>query len=122
MAILFLVSRILFGGYFIYNGISHLVKAGPLAGYAASKGVPMPKTSVVVSGIMILLGGLGILLWAYVPIAILLIVLFLLAVTPMMHAFWKVSDPMTKMNEQISFLKNMALLGAAIAYLFIPIF
>jgi hypothetical protein len=30
----------------------------------------------------------------------------------MMHAFWKVTDPMHKMSETINFTKNLALIGA----------
>ena len=35
----------------------------------------------------------------------------------MMHAFWKVQDPMAKMSERVNFTKNMALLGAALILL-----
>lgn len=118
MEYLFLVSRILFGGYFFLSGLNHLAKPGPLAQYAASKRVPMPKTAVIVTGVMLLLGGLGIVLWAFVDIAVILIALFLIVTTFMMHNYWKDTDPMVRMNNQINFMKNLALLGASIMYLF----
>ncbi len=32
-----------------------------------------------------------------------------------MHDFWKVEDPHQRQNEMINFMKNMAMLGGAIA-------
>jgi hypothetical protein len=48
-----------------------------------------------------------------------LIVLFLVPVTVMMHNFWTITDPMAKSMQQIMFMKNLSMLGAAmfIAYL-----
>jgi len=66
MEYLFLLGRILLGGYFIKNGYNHLKNLNMLTGYAQSKGVPMPKIAVFVTGLMLLFGGLGILLGVYV--------------------------------------------------------
>jgi uncharacterized membrane protein YphA (DoxX/SURF4 family) len=45
------------------------------------------------------------------------LVLFLVPVTFIMHAFWKIQDPMAKMGETINFTKNIALLGAVLILL-----
>ncbi len=37
----------------------------------------------------------------------------------MMHAFWKIKDPMEKMRDSINFQKNVALMGAALMLLII---
>jgi uncharacterized membrane protein YphA (DoxX/SURF4 family) len=60
MYVLFVIGRILFGGYFIYNALGHFMKLGALSGYAASKKIPMPKAAVIISGVALLLGGLSI--------------------------------------------------------------
>jgi putative oxidoreductase len=39
----FLIGRLLFGGYFLYNGINHLRNREQMAPYAESKGVPNQK-------------------------------------------------------------------------------
>ena len=91
-----------------------------MAQYAGSKKVPSPKYAVLLSGLLILLGGLGILLGVYVQYAILLVVVFLAVVSFTMHNFWTVQDPMQKQMEMVQFLKNMALLGAALMALAIP--
>ncbi|MEI6400149.1 MAG: DoxX family membrane protein [bacterium] len=114
MMTLFIIGRVLFGGFFVLSGYKHFKNLAGMAGYAQSKGIPSPKLMVVLSGIMLLLGGLGVVFFVYVKIALLLLALFLIPTTFMMHQFWKATDPMRKMNESIGFQKNLALLGAII--------
>ncbi len=115
--VIFLVGRVLLGGYFLRSGFNHFKHAGMMAGYAASKGVPSSKLAVLGSGALLLVGGLGILLGVYVNVAIAALVLFLVPVTFMIHAFWKVQDPMQKMGESVNFYKNIGLLGAVLMLL-----
>ena len=113
--ILLLIGRILYGGFFLMSGVNHFTKLNSYKQYSASKGVPAPAAAVVVSGLLIFLGGLSVLLGLRPHYGLLLIVIFLLGTTPKMHNYWAVSDPMAKMGEQINFMKNVALLGAALA-------
>lgn len=98
----------------------HFARNAMMSQYAASKGIPLPKLAVYVSGLMILLGGLGVLTGAYTQISLALIVIFLLIVTFKMHNYWKDQDPNVKMGNQINFMKNLALLGAALMLLAMP--
>ena len=117
MEIAFLIGRILFGGYFLTGAASHLINNAGMVGYASSKGVMAPKAAVVGSGLLLLIGGLSVLL-GYMPlIGVITLALFLVPVSFKMHAFWKETDPMAKMNAKIQFSKNMALLGAALMLL-----
>ena len=118
--ILFVVGRILFGGYFFWNGLNHIIKNRVLAGYAQSKGVPAPRFMVYFSGLFIFLGGLGVLLGAYMEWSAALIAIFLVVVSFKMHNFWAMTDPMQKMMEMVQFTKNMALLGAALMLAALP--
>jgi putative oxidoreductase len=43
-----------------------------------------------------------------------MLVAFLVPVTLMMHAFWRLDDPMAIHVQQAMFMKNVALLGAAL--------
>lgn len=112
MEILFIIGRILLGGFFVYNAISHFIKLNMLSGYAKSKGVPAAKFSVVFTGIMLLVGGLSIIFNVYAMIGIWILIVFLVLTTAMMHPFWKEKDPMARMHDQIGFMKNLAILGA----------
>lgn len=120
LQVLFLIGRIIFGGFFVLNGLNHFMKHKMLTNYAASKNVPMASFAVLVSGAFLLLGGLGIVLGIYVRWSALLLVLFLVPVSFMMHNFWTIEDPTSKMNEMVQFMKNMALLGATLMVLYIP--
>ena len=121
MEYLFLLGRILLGGYFIKNGYNHLKNLNMLTGYAQSKGVPMPKIAVFVTGLMLLLGGLGIVLGIYIQLSVLLLVVFLLVTTFKMHQYWTMTDPMGRMGEHVNFYKNLGLLGAVLMLLAIPL-
>ena len=120
MQIAFLIGRIIVGIYFIYSGIHHFTSLQMMAGYAGSKGVPMPKIAVPASGALIVIGGLSILLGFQPLIGVIAILLFLLPTTFMMHNFWTVQDPMQKMSEMVNFTKNWALIGYTLMLLAIP--
>lgn len=111
---LFLLGRILYGGFFIKSGVNHFTNNEMLAGYAASKGVPMPKTAVYLTGAMMFLGGLYILLGFLVSWGILFLSVSMIGISFKMHAFWKDTDPQARMMDEINFWKNMALLGGAL--------
>ena len=120
MDILFFIGRVLFGGFFLYSALQHFTKTDGLTYYAASKKVPYPKLAVQVGGLLLLVGGGGILLGAWIQWAVLALVLFLVPVSFAMHSFWGDQDPNMKMADMVNFLKNMALLGAALMVLSIP--
>ena len=88
MKIPFLIGRVVFGGFFLYNGVNHFRKLKTMAPYAASKDVPLPEAAVAVTGGAMVLGGASILLglkpkWGAAAMAT-----FLAGVSPVMHDFW----------------------------------
>ncbi|MCC7436703.1 DoxX family membrane protein [Candidatus Nomurabacteria bacterium] len=119
MIYIFFIARLIFGLYLLTNAYNHFKNHKSMASYASSMNVAHPKWAVLGSGALLLIGGLGILLWVLVPVAVLAIILFLIPVSLKMHAYWKESDPMAKMNQKIQFQKNMAILAGALAFLLI---
>ncbi len=117
MDLFFLLGRLLFGGYFLYNGINHFAKVGMMAGYAASKHVPSPKLAVYLSGAFLFLGGAGVILGISPAWSLGFLLVFLVPTTFIMHQFWKVTDPTQRMGEMINFMKNVALIGAILMML-----
>ena len=111
------LGRIFFGGFFVFNGFNHFKMLDMMSGYAKSKGAPLPKLSVAVSGLLLLDGGVSVLFNVLPSIGLAALVLFLIPVTFIMHAFWKVQDPTAKMHEMVNFTKNLALLGAVLILL-----
>ncbi len=120
MDVIFLIGRIIFGGYFLYNGLHHFTGHSMLTQYAAAKKVPAPGVAVVGSGLLIFLGGLSVLLGAWHEVGLVLILIFLAGVSPNMHNFWAYTDPNQRMVEMINFTKNLALFGAALMMLWLP--
>jgi putative oxidoreductase len=120
MDYLFLLGRILYGGFFVNAGINHFRHLGMLAGFAGFKGVPAPKAAVAGSGVLILLGGLSIMVGFQPAIGVVFIALFLVPVTLMMHSYWTDSDAQMKQMNRVNFEKNVALLGAGLMFLIVP--
>ncbi len=107
-----LVGRILFSFIFLLT-IANLFSHQTIA-YAAAQGVPLAAIAVPFSGVIAIVGGLSILLGYRVRMGAWLIVLFLVGVTPAMHNFWAVKDPMMAQMQMIMFLKNLSMLGGAL--------
>ena len=114
MDIVLIIGRVLFALLFISSGVSHLTKLEAMTGYAQYKKVPAAKFGVVLSDLMILVGGLYIAFGVYADLGALLIALFLIPTSFLKHAFWKETDATAKQNKSISFFKNLALAGAAL--------
>ncbi|MBP6904917.1 MAG: DoxX family protein [Candidatus Pacebacteria bacterium] len=112
MQIVFIIGRILLGGYLLYSGYNHFKNLNGMTGYAKMKGVPLAKAAVIISGIMLALAGIAIVTNKFAILGMCLAVLMLIPTTFMMHKFWKETDMQTRMNENINFTKNLALIGA----------
>ena len=113
---LFVIGRVLFSAIFLMSGLSHFMQLDEMSQYAGSKGLPAPKVAVVLSGVVILLGGLSILFWKQVVIGAWLLAGFLVLAAFTMHDFWAVEDPQQQQTEMAQFMKNIALAGAAIVF------
>jgi putative oxidoreductase len=111
----FLLGRMIFGGFFIYNGINHLKNRKMLVPYAAAKHVPLANIAVPATGALMLAGGTSILLGLKPKYGALAVLTFLAGVSPVMHDFWRAEDPTQRMNDMINFSKNLALAGAALS-------
>jgi len=111
----FLLGRMIFGGFFLYSGIHHFQERKSLAQYARAKNVPLPDIAVTATGAMLIAGGASIVLGVKPKWGTLAATTFLGGVSPMMHDFWNAEDPQQRQNEMIHFIKNMAMLGAALA-------
>jgi putative oxidoreductase len=106
------LGRLFFVVIFLMAGPNHF--SHQTIGYAASQGVPLAWIAVPLSGVLALAGGLSILLGYRAKFGAWLLVLFLAAVTPLMHKFWTVSDPMMQQMQMVMFMKNIAMIGGAL--------
>ena len=58
MEYLFLLGRVLLGGYFIMSGLKHFMHLENMTGYANSNCVPIYLEGVMAACLIMLLGGL----------------------------------------------------------------
>jgi len=111
-----ILGFVIFGAYFVYSGFNHFKNEAMLTGYAKSKGIPSPRLAVLLSGAMMIVGGVGFIARMYMDLSAVLLLAFLVPTTFIMHQFWKVSDSNHKMTEMINFTKNIALIGALLMF------
>lgn len=111
MSIFALLGRLCFSLVFILGSFGHFTKE--YINYGASAGIPIPSIMVPLSGVIALLGGLSILLGYKTRYGAVLIIIFLIPVTLMMHNFWIIGDPVAAKMQEINFMKNLGLLGGA---------
>ena len=93
MAQAFLLGRVIVGVYYLMAAYHHFVDVHTLARAAAGHGVPVPQVAVLVSGILLAIGGVTLLLGAFPRAGVLALVLFLLPVSFVMHPFWADTNP-----------------------------
>jgi putative oxidoreductase len=119
MDVVLLIARVVFAALFLASAVGHLTQTDGMAGYAASRGVPMAKLAVRATGVQILLGGLSVLLGLWGDLGSLLLVAFLLSTAFLIHGFWGETDPMARQMEMTQFTKDMALAGAGLAFFWV---
>jgi uncharacterized membrane protein YphA (DoxX/SURF4 family) len=110
-----LLGRILFAVVLIYLALGNLLDLSEAIGYAASKGVPAPRVTVPLGSLSLVVGAISVLVGAFPLVGSLTVLGFLLGITPFMHDFWNQED-VDRQNEQIHFLKNVGLAGAALLF------
>lgn len=106
-----LIGQILLGGFFIIMGINHFRKKKEVLKYAKEKKVPKPKVAVPFTGVMLIVGGLGIFI-GLGGLAKAILILFLVPTSFIVHKFWEEKDTKERFNQMIYFMYNMALIGA----------
>jgi uncharacterized membrane protein YphA (DoxX/SURF4 family) len=85
-----------------------------MTGYAKYKKLPAAKLGVLLSGLMLLVGGAAVLLGYYADLGALLLAIFLILAAIIFHNFWAESDATAKQNEMMAFMKDFALAGGAL--------
>lgn len=110
------VGRFLFSLIFIMSGINHF-SSGSIS-YAASAGVPFADILVPISGVFAILGGLSVLTGFHARFGALILLMFLIPVTLIMHDFWNMTQPQMVQEQMIHFMKNLSMIGGAVLIAF----
>ncbi|MCA2276757.1 DoxX family protein [Mycobacterium intracellulare] len=117
-----LVGRIVFAAVFIGAAIGHLSNTAALSAYVEAVGLRPGRLFVVGSAVWMLAASILLVLGAWIDVAALMLVVFLVATALFMHLptalyvhhFWPVTDAETQVNEQNQFTKDLSLAGGAL--------
>ena len=119
MDVVLLLGRVLFGALFLASAMGHLTQTQAMAGYAASRGVPMATAATILTGVQIILGGLSVILGVWGDLGSLVLVAFLAGTASLMHPFWREAEAMNRQMEMVHFNKDLALAGAALGFFWV---
>ncbi|ADD06123.1 DoxX domain protein [Natrialba magadii ATCC 43099] len=114
--VLFVLARVLFGGVLAFTGLNHFLNVEEMAGYAEFKGIPAPTASVLLSGLLLVFGGVSIVLGIFPAVGAAGLAIFLAVSAITIHDFWNV-DGADAQDEFNSFLKNIYGSGGALLFL-----
>ncbi len=107
-------GRVLFSLIFLISGINHLLHFSAGSAALAAKGFPLPTVSMAIAIALLLAGGICVISSYHVRFGAALLALFLIVATPVFHDFWTYQGAEAE-QQQIHFLKNVAMLGGALA-------
>jgi len=110
------LGRVLFGCGVALQASEDFREIEDTIEYAESAGVPVAEVLAPFASGMMLVGGLGTALWRFPRLATGAVATFLAVVTPTMHDFWN-ADPADRSGERLAFFGNLAMFGAAVAFL-----
>ena len=110
------LGRVLFALIFVASVVGHFSSAQ--ISEAAAHGVPLATLLVPLAGLIALVGGVSVMLGYRARFGALLLLVFLVPVTLVMHKFWGLADPQMAMLQKIQFMKNTSLIGACLFFMY----
>ena len=113
MEAIIMIGRIIFSLMFIASGVGHLTQTEGSAAYAEAKGLSNATLMVQISGVALLLGGLGVITGFWIDLALLGLAVLVLIMGVTMHAFWKL-EGQEQQAEMAMFMKNLTIAGACL--------
>lgn len=113
MEALFIIGRIMLGSFVVMAGISHLLKISRMSAIARRNKVPFPKFWVFVTGVLLMLAGLGIGFWVYVVESFWVLAGFSLLSAFWIHRFWGKTGH-ERMDHLHHFVSNLMLVGVSL--------
>ena len=103
------VLIVLLGIFFVLNGVNHLFNRKILEEYVEKRRLPAPRLAVLLSGILLNVGGIAIVIPAVRVPGIVALLVFMLTATFTIHRFWDETEKYERMMEGMNFAKNLAI-------------
>jgi len=110
MEALFIIGRVTLGALAIVAGFSHLVRINTLTRLAKMNKIPFAKQAIFITGVALILSGLGVAFWVYIEQSLWFLACFFVVISFWIHHFWTKKGP-ERLPHMRSFLWNMMLAG-----------
>jgi putative oxidoreductase len=117
IAMLKTLGRLLLAKIFIYSGANAFMNPDALVSKVAAAGVPKPRQSTILNGAVMFVAGSMLALDIAPKLSAALLAISLIPTTLVGHPFWNEEDPGNRANQQIHFLKNLAIIGGLLIVL-----
>jgi putative oxidoreductase len=114
MSPLFLIARLLFAAVFIIAPAQVVRSSAEVANAPPLRRVPQSRLSVIAMSGVAIVAGVLVSLGVWPDLGALLIVVYLVPVTLVIHPFWTFDEPALKKQNWDSFLLNTCVLGGAL--------
>ena len=105
------LGGLLLAPLFIRGGWIAFKNPGPRAKRAEKLGVPEPELMTQVNGLVMVTAGAALGLGIWPRLAALVLTGSLIPTTLAGHPFWEEEDPATRAQQELHFLKNLAVMG-----------
>ena len=106
-----LVGRVAFASLFLPSGLSKAINLQAFIYSIDGRGVPFAPVLAPIGAVVEFLGGLALLLGVQVRVASVLLLVFTVIATLIAHRFWEYAPGAARQIQQISFFKNVAIVG-----------
>ena len=107
---LLFLGRLLLGGAFVFAGLRNIQNAAFLTQLMAARGVPQARLALWVGIVLQIVAGALVIAGLWTTMAAAVLVVFLIAATPMFHNFWDHQGP-DRASRINGFVGNVALSG-----------
>lgn len=108
---LMFIGRLCIAVIFLLAGVGKFMDIEGTMHYMASKHVGYLPYTLYAAAIIEILGALSLILGFKTRFGALILALFLIPVTYMMHDFWNITEPLDRVVQMTNFLKNTAIFG-----------
>jgi putative oxidoreductase len=105
------VGRILLSLIFLASAAAKITDWQKPAGMMADRGLPAVNVLLSVAVALEIIGGVSVLLGLYARVGALLLLIFLIPVSVIMHNFWAFEEGPERMGQMINFMKNVSIMG-----------
>lgn len=114
-----IAARLLMGSLFIVGGLRHFWALDPITGAMATRGVPQPRTVLIVGSVFQVLLGTTLALGVFVQLSAIGLIVFTIVATIMLINFWDKAEPERSALFN-AFMSNVGIVGGLLAVMALP--